>query len=38
MNKFLAYIQKPVVRRVLTAISALGIMFLALGLALSSGR
>jgi threonine/homoserine/homoserine lactone efflux protein len=33
-----AYIQKPVVRRVLTAISALGIMFLALGLALSSGR
>lgn len=32
------YIQKPVVRRVLTAISALGIMFLAVGLAFSSGR
>jgi threonine/homoserine/homoserine lactone efflux protein len=32
------YIQKPVVRRTLTAISALGIMGLAIGLALSSGR
>jgi threonine/homoserine/homoserine lactone efflux protein len=30
-------IQKPVVRRVLTAISAVGIMGLALGLAFSSG-
>lgn len=38
VKKSAAYIQKPVVRRVLTAISALGIMFLALGLALSSGR
>jgi len=38
VKKSSAYIQKPVVRRVLTAISALGIMFLALGLALSSGR
>ncbi len=32
------YIQKPAVRRILTAISALGIMGLAIGLALSSGR
>ena len=32
------YIQKPAVRRTLTAISALGIMGLAIGLALSSGR
>jgi threonine/homoserine/homoserine lactone efflux protein len=32
------YIQKPIVRRTLTAISAVGIMILALGLALSSGR
>jgi len=38
VKKSAACIQKPVVRRVLTAISALGIMFLALGLALSSGR
>ena len=38
VKKSAAYIQKPVVRRVLTAISALGIMFLAVGLALSSGR
>jgi threonine/homoserine/homoserine lactone efflux protein len=32
------YIQKPIVRRTLTAISAIGIMGLAIGLALSSGR
>jgi threonine/homoserine/homoserine lactone efflux protein len=32
------YIQKPIVRRTLTAISAIGIMGLAVGLALSSGR
>lgn len=32
------YIQKPIVRRSLTAISAIGIMGLAIGLALSSGR
>ena len=32
------YIRKPAVRRILTAISALGIMGLAIGLALSSGR
>lgn len=32
------FIQKPAVRRILTAISALGIMGLAIGLALSSGR
>lgn len=32
------YIQRPIVRRVLTAISAIGIMCLAIGLALSSGR
>ena len=38
VKKSATYIQKPVVRRVLTAISALGIMFLAVGLALSSGR
>lgn len=38
VKKSAAYIQKPIVRRVLTAISALGIMFLAIGLALSSGR
>jgi threonine/homoserine/homoserine lactone efflux protein len=38
VKKSAVYIQKPVVRRVLTAISALGIMFLAVGLALSSGR
>jgi len=38
VKKSAAYIQKPIVRRVLTAISALGIMFLAVGLALSSGR
>ena len=38
VKKSAAYIQKPVVRRILTAISALGIMFLAVGLALSSGR
>lgn len=38
VKKSAVYIQRPVVRRVLTAISALGIMFLAVGLALSSGR
>lgn len=38
VKKSAAYIQKPFVRRVLTAISAVGIMFLAVGLALSSGR
>jgi threonine/homoserine/homoserine lactone efflux protein len=32
------YIQKPIIRRSLTAISAIGIMGLAIGLALSSGR
>jgi hypothetical protein len=32
------YIQKPIVRRTLTASSAIGIMGLAIGLALSSGR
>jgi hypothetical protein len=32
------YIQKPIVRRTLTAISAVGILILAIGLALSSGR
>lgn len=32
------FIQKPIVRRTLTAISAIGIMGLAIGLALSSGR
>ena len=38
VKKSATYIQKPMVRRVLTGISALGIMFLAVGLALSSGR
>lgn len=38
VKKSATYIQRPVVRRVLTAISAVGIMFLAVGLALSSGR
>jgi threonine/homoserine/homoserine lactone efflux protein len=35
VKKSSAYIQKPVVRRVLTAISALGILGIAIGLALS---
>lgn len=38
VKKSSVYIQKPFVRRTLTAISALGIMGLAIGLALSSGR
>jgi threonine/homoserine/homoserine lactone efflux protein len=38
VKKSSLYIQKPAVRRTLTAISALGIMGLAIGLALSSGR
>ena len=38
VKKSSVYIQKPVVRRSLTAISALGIMGLAVGLALSSSR
>ena len=38
VKKSATYIQKPIVRRVLTAISAVGIMLLAVGLALSSGR
>ena len=38
VKKSSIYIQKPIVRRALTAISALGIMGLAIGLALSSGR
>jgi threonine/homoserine/homoserine lactone efflux protein len=38
VKKSSVYIQRPVVRRALTAISALGIMGLAIGLALSSGR
>ena len=38
IKKSSSYIQKPGVRRALTAISAIGIMFLAVGLALSSGR
>ena len=38
VKKSAAYIQKPSVRRVLTGISAIGIMLLAVGLALSSGR
>lgn len=38
VKKSATYIQKPKVRRALTAISALGIMGLAIGLALSSGR
>lgn len=38
VKKSALYIQRPVVRRTLTAISAIGIMTLAIGLALSSGR
>jgi threonine/homoserine/homoserine lactone efflux protein len=38
VKKSSLYIQRPAVRRTLTAISALGIMGLAIGLALSSGR
>lgn len=38
VKKSATYIQKPIVRRILTGISAVGIMFLAVGLALSSGR
>ena len=38
VKKSSVYIQRPVVRRTLTAISAIGIMGLAFGLALSSGR
>ncbi len=38
IKKSAKYIQIPLVRRALTAISAIGIMFLAVGLALSSGR
>ena len=38
VKKSSIYIQKPIVRRALTAVSALGIMGLAIGLALSSGR
>ena len=38
VKKSATYIQKPIVRRVLTAISAIGIMLLAVGLALSAGR
>jgi hypothetical protein len=38
VKKSSVYIQKPIVRRTLTAISAIGIMGLAIGLALSSGR
>ena len=38
VDKSALYIQRPQVRRVLTAISAIGIMGLAIGLALSSGR
>jgi threonine/homoserine/homoserine lactone efflux protein len=38
VKKSALYIQRPVVRRTLTAISAIGIMALAIGLALSSGR
>jgi len=38
VKKSSVYIQKPIVRRILTAISALGIMGLALGLALSPAR
>ena len=38
VKKSSVHIQKPVVRRTLTAISAIGIMGLAIGLALSSGR
>ena len=38
VKKSSVFIQRPAVRRTLTAISALGIMGLAIGLALSSGR
>jgi threonine/homoserine/homoserine lactone efflux protein len=38
VKKSSLYIQRPAVRRTLTAISALGIIGLAIGLALSSGR
>jgi threonine/homoserine/homoserine lactone efflux protein len=38
VKKSSSYIQRPTVRRTLTAISAIGIMGLAVGLALSSGR
>jgi threonine/homoserine/homoserine lactone efflux protein len=38
VKKSAAHIQKPKVRRALTAISAIGIMGLAIGLAFSSGR
>ncbi len=38
VKKSSVFIQKPIVRRTLTAISAVGIMGLAIGLALSSGR
>jgi threonine/homoserine/homoserine lactone efflux protein len=38
VKKSSSYIQRPAVRRTLTAISAIGIMGLAVGLALSSGR
>ena len=38
VKKSSVYIQKPIVRRILTAVSALGIMGLAIGLALSPGR
>ena len=38
VEKSSLYIQRPAVRRTLTAISALGIMGLAIGLALSTGR
>jgi threonine/homoserine/homoserine lactone efflux protein len=38
VKKSSIFIQKPIVRRTLTGISAIGIMGLAIGLALSSGR
>ena len=38
VKKSAVYIQKPIVRRILTAVSAIGIMGLAVGLALSSSR
>lgn len=38
VKKSSVFIQKPIVRRTLTGISAIGIMGLAIGLALSSGR
>ena len=38
VKKSSVYIQKPIVRRILTAVSALGIMGLAIGLALSPAR